>query len=44
MHQPAVHDLSNDVRKPGSDTVQMQGKDSHEELAVTFKPFGENIL
>lgn len=28
------------MSKHGSSIIQIQGKDSHEELTVTFKPFG----
>lgn len=40
VYLPVVHDLSNYVSKHGSNIIQIQGKDSHEELTVTFKPFG----
>lgn len=40
VYLPVVCDLSDYVSKHGSNIIQILGKDSHEELTVTFKPFG----
>lgn len=44
VYLPVVHDLSNYVSKHGSNIIQIQRKDSHEELTVTFKPLGGKTL